>query len=213
MLPTWGVLALAVLSGGCAASVYPPAKLTDPVPVYLVNYNVHSTVLFPDHGKYVDYSFGDWNYAALHHRFINDAIGALTVSGEATFEKRVLRVDPRTGEPILNDNPGLVVRLYADREAVEKRLAELTKRFEDDVKEHGNDGMMVYGDDDEIFVKDDQHYSIANNCNHVTAETLRALGFRVDGAVLSNQFHLCRPQQPPPTLTAEEPAALVVDPH
>jgi hypothetical protein len=207
------VLALAFLGCGCAASVYPPAKLIDPVPIYLAEYNVHSTVLFPHDGKYIDYSFGDWNYAALHHKFINDAIGALTISGEATFEKRTLEVDPKTGEPILNDNPGLVIRLYAERTAVEKRYAELTKRFDDDVKIHREDGMMVYGDNAEIFVKDDQHYSIVNNCNHVTADSLRALGFRVDGPVMSNQFHLCRPQEPPATPQAQHAEAVVVDPH
>jgi hypothetical protein len=208
-----GILALMVACGGCAASVYPPAKVVDPVSVFLVNYNIHSTVLFPDHGKYVDYSFGDWNYAALHHKYINDAIGALTISGAATLEKRILEVDPRTGEPILDDNPGLVIRLYADRAAVEKRYAELAHRFDDDLKRHATDGMIANSDNSIIFVKDDEHYSIANNCNDVTAETLRALGFRVDGPVLSNQFHLCRPQPVPMPPQPDQAAAIVVDPH
>jgi hypothetical protein len=194
---------------GCAAVVHPPATVVDPVPIYLAQYQVHSTILFPRDGRFVDFSFGDWNYAALHHRFINDAIGALTVSGESTLERRVVEADQRTGAPILTDKPDLVIRLYASRQAVDQRFAELTERFQHDMLAHRDDGMMVYGDQTEVFVKDDQHYSLVNNCNGMTAETLRALGYRVDGPVLSNRFHLCAPQAAAPE--SEKPG-IAVDP-
>jgi hypothetical protein len=204
--PFYLLLTTLCAAGGCAAVVHPPATLVDPVPVYLAQYHVHSTVLFPSEGRFIDYSFGDWNYAALHHRFINDAIGALTVSGESTLERRVVDADRQTGEPLLRDKPDLVIRLYANRQAVEQRFAELTERFQRDLVLHRDDGVMTYGDQAEVFVKDDQHYSLMNNCNGMTAETLRALGFRVDGPIMSSRFHLCAPQADAPRTQANHVA-------
>jgi len=190
------LLIAAGLSGGCAAAIYPPANLVDPVPVYFAQYNVHSTILMPENGKYVDYSFGDWNYAALQHKCVNDALFALTISGASALERRELNIDPHTDEPVLHDNPDLVIRMYADRAAVKRRLAVLRARFDEDVRLHHDGGMVVYANSD-VYVKDQQHYSLGNNCNHMTAETLRALGFRVDGPIITNQFHICRPQELP----------------
>jgi hypothetical protein len=184
----------AMINGGCAASVYPPATVVDPVPIYLAQYHVHSTVLFKQGNRFVDYTFGDWNYAALHHKFINDAVGALTISGASTFERRYVPISPLTGEPVLPDGPAVVIRLYASRAAVDQRLAELADRFMHDLQIYRDGGVMTYGKDEQVFVKDDAHYGLINNCNDLTADTLRALGFRVDGPVISSQFHLCRPQ-------------------
>jgi hypothetical protein len=191
---TWGCALLTGLLAGCAANVSPPATLTDAVPIYFLRYNVHSSIILPRDGKYIEYSYGDWNYAALRHKWVNDALGALFVSGDSTFERRIIEIDPRSGEPDIRDDPDLVIRMYADREAVRRRLEELDARFERDMALHREDGLVIYADAGETYVKDTEHYSIANNCNDLTAETLRALGFRVDGPTFSNQFHMARPQ-------------------
>jgi Protein of unknown function (DUF2459) len=189
----WLVLfVLCAASGGCTAMVYSPAKVTDPVPIYLAEYAVHSDVLLPRDGHYVDYSFGDWNYAALHHTLPNDAIGALAVSGDSVFERRLVAADPHTGEPQLYDNYELLIRLTADRDDVERRLAELDRRFQNDLHLHHVDGLIVEGERSKIYVKDTEHYSMAHNCNHLTAETLRALGYRVEGVVLTSHFHVAQ---------------------
>jgi hypothetical protein len=191
-----GVLAVAsFFLTGCSATIYPPAHLEEPVAVYFAQYNVHSTVIMPQDGKYVDFSFGDWNYAAMRHKWINDALGALTISWASTLEKHVLEIDPKTGEPIINDNPDMIIRMYADRATVERRVAELQKRFDEDVARFGKGGMITYDDGKDIYVKDEQHYSVLNNCNNMTAQTFRDLGFKVDGPIIGNQFHLCRPQE------------------
>jgi hypothetical protein len=170
---------LGMLLEGCESAVYPPANVLDAEPIYFLRYNVHSSIALPRDGEYVEYSFGDWNYAALHHKFINDAVGALTVSFDSAFERRILQIDARSGLPVIR----------------ERRLAELDARFESDMKLHQADGVIVYADAGETYVKDSQHYSVANNCNHLTADTLRALGFRVDGVTFTNDFHLGEPQR------------------
>src|SRR5271154_2940430 len=117
------MLAIFAMTGGCA-TVSAPTSLADPVPIYLAEYSVHSDVYLPHDDGYVAYTFGDWNYAALHHTWPNDAVFALTISGASALERRIVSTDPRTGGPILRDNPDLVLRLYADRRDVEKRLRE-----------------------------------------------------------------------------------------
>jgi hypothetical protein len=191
------VVLLLAMAGGCGAVVYPPTKFTDPEAFYLAKYNVHSCVLLPSNGRFVDYSFGDWNYAALHHKLINDAIVALTISGDSAFERRIVQADPKTGEPILDDNPKVLLRLYADRSAIAKRLTELEDRFQMDMKENGEDPPVIQigADYSIIFVKDSEHYSLTNNCNYLTAETLRALGYRVEGMTITNHFSLQAPAQ------------------
>jgi len=181
---------LAALCGGCA-DVKMPANVADPVPIYLADYDVHTTVLLPGDGPYyIDYSFGDWNYAAKHHKLPNDALGALTISFSSEFERRIIPADPHTGEPRFPDKPGWFLRLYADRDAVNKRLAVLTARFQQDCKLHAKDGLISESDGSTIFVKDPQHYSVQNNCNHLTAETLRSLGYEVSGWVNGGSFHV-----------------------
>jgi hypothetical protein len=185
------LLSVAMLwCGGCFSVAISPAGLDEPVAVYFVKYNIHSTVLMPADGKYLDYSFGDWDFAARNHKFPNDALGALVMSFNSTLERRILPIDPRTGGPVIPDNPALVIRLFASRELVRQRLAELQARFDRDMALHANDGGITHVSENLIFVKDPEHYSFFNNCNHLTAATLRALSFDVEGPVFSNNFHI-----------------------
>ena len=40
------------------------------------------------------------------------------------------------------------------------------------------------------FVKDDERYGMANNCNHFTAKWLERLGCRVEGWVIGSSFRV-----------------------
>jgi hypothetical protein len=175
-------------AAGCA-TVHPPATMTDPVPLYLAEYGqiFHSIILMPRDGEFVGYTYGDWNYAALGHKFPTDALGALAVSGAADYKREILPVDPVTGEPMFNDHPARVIRFYANRQAVQNRLKQLDDRYQYDLELHRGDGLIItsYG---VVFVKDTEHYSLFHNCNHLTAQTLESLGYHVDGLVLGDEF-------------------------
>ena len=50
----------ALCVGGCAATVIPREPAIDPVPVYLADYGIHSSLFLPTpDGRYVEYAFGD----------------------------------------------------------------------------------------------------------------------------------------------------------
>src|SRR5688572_14863201 len=91
---------IACVSTGCATTVRPQSKPIDPVPVFLTDYGVHSSLMLPTpEGRYVEYSFGDYGYAALNRGGPHNALGALLVSGQSGIGRRFLTVRPGDDEP------------------------------------------------------------------------------------------------------------------
>jgi hypothetical protein len=182
---------------GCATTVQPPAKPIDPVPVFLTDYGVHSSLMLPTpDGRYVEYSFGDFGYAALNKGGPHNALGALLVSGQAGIGRRYLTVRPGEETPRPAYAPKSFQRLYAERFQVYAMVKEMDRRF------RSGEGDPVHNNvTDNVFVKDDtEHYSFANNCNHMTARMLRELGCEVKGNPGVSSFKIVGAQQLPPKI-------------
>lgn len=182
------------LTGGCAATVYPGAKPVQPTAVYLADYGIHSSVLLPaGDGRYVEYAFGDWNFAALNHCWPQDAFGALLISFQSTLGRRYIEVGPGQLVPHpVHLVPHTLQVVYASRANVDRLVRELDERYRRDGSQscHNPDNDMDY-------VKDGEHYWIANNCNHLTARCLRELGCDVHGLVVLSKFDVAQVQTPP----------------
>jgi hypothetical protein len=63
------------------------------------------------------------------------------------------------------------------------------------------------------YVKDSEHYSVANNCNHLTARCLREMGCEVHGFVVLSNFTVVPMQngiveQPLQTAVTHYPATM-----
>lgn len=193
------------LTGGCAATVYPGAKPVQPTAVYLADYGIHSSVLLPTgDGRYVEYAFGDWNFAALNHCWPQDAFGALLVSFQSTLGRRYIKLRPGEDAPHpVHPEPHRLQIVYASRADVQRLVRELDERYRSDGTQscHNPDNDMDY-------VKDREHYWIANNCNHLTARCLRELGCDVHGLVMLSKFDVARVQTAPPV----EPIRVAIAP-
>jgi hypothetical protein len=192
------VLVAVVLSTGCATTVRPQARPIDPVPVFLTDYGVHSSLMLPTaDGNYVEYSFGDYGYAALNRGGPHNAVGALLVSGQSAIGRRFLSVRPGDETPRPAYAPRSFQKLYAERFQVSALVKELDDRFRRGAE---------YSDPihnpitDAVFVKDSEHYSIANNCNHMTARLLRQLGCQVAGEQGRSAFKVVGKQELPPVV-------------
>src|ERR1700722_10035619 len=109
------------LIGGCG-TVHPPTNPTDPIPVYLADYGVHSSVILPtEKGKFVEYVFGDWGFAVENHDwFIPDVPRALFFSTQAGFGRRFLSEAP-DGHPIIP--PGSIPPLKSSVKIMVPRAA------------------------------------------------------------------------------------------
>ncbi len=75
---------------GCSGTVTPPPAPRHPAVVYLCDYGYHSSLLLPvgDDGTFVEYLFGDWNWAALDHTGVGPAVTAGLFSPAATLGRR-----------------------------------------------------------------------------------------------------------------------------
>jgi hypothetical protein len=173
--------------GGCVSVTPPKTPPKDPVYVYVTDYGIHSSVVLPltDDGLYVEYAFGDYGYAALNRDSPIDAIGALFFSFGSGFGRQLTRVAPGDEAPTLVYAPNAITRIPAERELVKKALSELSSRYE------ANTGKIVHNEITQIdWKRDKQHYSALNNCNQLTAEQLRTLGYGVKGFPLFSAFHV-----------------------
>jgi hypothetical protein len=179
--------------GGCAATVIPQQPAIDPVPVYLADYGIHSSLFLPTpDGRFVEYAFGDWGYAAENKCWPHDAVGALLISFQSALGRRYYDVKPGMDRPIPDRKPNTMARIECEREAVNRLLARLDARY------RAGFGERVRNPENGIvYVKDSEHYSIANNCNHLTARALQELGCEVRGLVVGSSFTIAQARAAP----------------
>ena len=184
------------LLGGCSGTVVPPVAPRDPTTVYLCDYGYHSSLLLPvgRDGTFVEYLFGDWNWAVLNHTGVMAALEAGLFSPAATLGRRyVYRPAPRrVPRPVTA--PVTQVALSVDGAACQRLQAEL------DVRWRAHAGTAVYTGrvgDFYLFVRDDEPYGLLHNCNRVTADWLQQLGCRTGGLPLMSHFTV----DPPPSVS------------
>ncbi len=183
----------AMFLGGCAATVIPQQPAVEPVPVYLADYGIHSSLFLPTpDGRYVEYAFGDWGYAAENKNWPHDALGALLISFQSALGRRYYDVKPGMDRPVPDRKPNTMARIECERAAVNRVLARLDARYRAGV------GKRVRNPENGIvYVKDSERYSIANNCNHLTARALQELGCEVRGLVVGSAFTVAQARPTP----------------
>jgi len=180
--------------GGCTAVILPPSTAgTDAVPVIVADYGYHSTIIFPkSDGGMIEYAFGDWTYFGHNEKSVGNAFHALVSSDQATIGRRRLDRDPRQAG--LADAIGAkgLVRFDAPRAKVLEMERELDRRFSAHLDS------IIYSPAHQLyFVKDDQRYDAAHNCNHFTASLVEGLGCKIEGIVLTSDFRLGENGVPP----------------
>lgn len=195
------LLSLVAGSTGCVTSVTPPIDPQDPVKVYLTDEYFHSSVLLPldDHGKYVEFAYADWNYAALNNTWPHDAIMALFFSKQSTFGRRYMTIDPAK-TPMAPELAGVsVTGFYVDRSNVKTVLAELEAFYAS-----GNHAESVT-ESGFTWVKVEGNYSLLNNCNTRTKKSLNELHCKVSSRSVLAMYWI--DTVPPPAALSQKPSA------
>jgi hypothetical protein len=207
-------LALAFAAGGCHHAVYPPPKPRDAVKVYLANYGWHSGLLLPlpdeagrfaEDGRYVEFTFGDFDYMVNNREGVVDGLGAILLSPQAGLGRRVVTIRSDKVAPEVKMPPRHLESFYASAAQVDRLTRRLEARFMRNART-----AVLNPKEDAVYVKDDEHYWLANNCNHTARRWLTALGCEVRGSVITLGFAMAGPQPSAPPTT---PHTLVTSPR
>jgi hypothetical protein len=176
------------LSTGCYTLVNPPIAPAHPTEVYLCDYGVHSSLLLPIGGrKYVEFLYGDWNWAALGHNKPWDAVGALCYSQQSTLGRRFVETLPGETIPRPIEPPLTQVGIIVNREGCQQVVQELMWRWE----QHKSTAIATGSE--LSYVKDDEPYSWTHDCNYLTADCLREMGCKIDGIPIWSNFRVGEP--------------------
>ena len=180
--------AIPAVLAGCGATVVPPASPAEPTTVYLCDYGVHSSLLLPTGGgRYVEYLYGDWNWAALDHTRWYDAIGAVFFSRQAALGRRFIFAPAGRIGPVPNPPPESEMSLVVDGIGCAAVVKQLDARWE---SHRLTATVPTPAGGYFSYVRDDQPYGWLHDCNHQTADCLRAIGCEVHGPAMLSGFRI-----------------------
>jgi hypothetical protein len=179
---------------GCSATVTPPVSPARPTSVYLCDYGYHSSLLLPvgSDGTFVEYLFGDWNWAALNHTGILDVVRAGLFSSQATLGRRYV-YEPGLTAPRPMTLPVRQQSIVVSDDSCQRLQAKLDARW------RAQAGVVVYTGamgGFYLYVKDDEPYGWVRNCNRETSDWLEQLGCRTSGWPLLSHFTLSATAKP-----------------
>jgi hypothetical protein len=178
-------------AGGCSTIVRPPTRPLQPVTVYLTDQFIHSSVIMPvEDGRYVEYAFGDWTYAALNRHDPFHTVRALFFSPQGALGRRYLHVDTKSKD-LAPELKGITVnKVIVDREQVRALVAKLDAKFVPSRSQAENPDNHFW------WVTVDDSYALWSNCNTLTKSNLRDLGCGVDSRSLFAMYDV-KPPAPP----------------
>ena len=168
---------------GCVTNVTAPPHVKNPATVYVTDYGRHSSILLPAAaGGYNEYAYGDYNWFALGHTGISNAISAMLYSNKATLGRR--HVPIAHAQIDIQDLPDCIrlTEFHVDRlraDSLEQTLKAAFARTK---------ATPIHSDFSGLdHIPFEEHYWLFHNCNHATADWLRDLGCKVNGpSILSN---------------------------
>jgi hypothetical protein len=196
--PSLLLLLFLLISGfglvGCQQVIDPPATVSDPVSVFVIDYGRHASLALPkEDAGLVEWSWGDWNWFALERTGVRAGLQALFASPRSTLSRRELSSPQNTQELAMLAGANEVLSMAVERERASALLQHLEARWLRHIEE------AVTHPGGRIFVPDDARYSLFNNSVHEIARWLATLGANVSGAGVTANFKLREPQGGPPT--------------
>ena len=174
--------------GGCQHVIKPPAAVSDPARVFVIDYGRHASLALPkDDSSLVEWSWGDWTWYALERTGAAEGLQALFASPQSTLARRELAPAANAEELAARVGAEQVLPLRVERERVRALLHRLEARWTR--RRH----LAVRHSSGRVFVPDDARYSLFNNSVHELARWLEALGADVSGTGVTANFELREP--------------------
>jgi hypothetical protein len=192
LLPLLFLLLASFGLGGCQHVIEPPASVSDPVEVFVIDYGRHASLALPkEESGLVEWSWGDWNWFALERTGAVEGLQALFASPRSTLSRRELAPAEHADELVARVGAEEVLALDVERErarALQRRLEARWLRRREHAVAHPSG---------RVFVPDDARYSLSNNSVHELGRWLEALGADVSGTGVTAKFKLREPRSAP----------------
>jgi hypothetical protein len=158
-------------------TVIAPARPSEPLPVFLVDYGRTPALVLPlDENRMVAYVYGDWNYYALRNQGAADSVAALLWPTQGALGRREIAGQP-TAEAVRRGIGSEVEEIHTLR--VDRlRVVRLRRALDSIHEERLETAVSAYG---MTFVHHPQPYTHWSNSNHMTAAWMKALGCEIRG--------------------------------
>lgn len=184
-------LAVALLLGGCATALVPPAEPSRPRPAFLLDHGRHATlVLVRPGGGLVRYSYGDWAYYGRNRTGAGRGLAALLWRTPAALGRRELS-GPATATGVRRAVRVVIEDLHA-LEVAGERSEGLQRRLDARFAEHSRTRRFNRWYD-LAFVRLPDSYSLAHNSNTRVGVWLEELGVAVRGRPFWSSWRVERP--------------------
>ena len=116
-----------------------------------------------------------------------DAVGAVVLSFQSALGRRYFELPPGESEPRQAERPWNLSRVDCERKDVDALVLRLDARYQAALRTH----KPVKNPDNGIeFVKDSEHYSMLNNCNHLTRGRWSSWAAACRGSSSSSKFNI-----------------------
>ena len=178
---------------GCQHVITPPARVSDPVRVFVIDYGRHASLALPkEDSGLVEWSWGDWHWYALERTGPVEGLQALFASPRSTLGRRELAPAGDVEELAARVGTEDALALNVERERARALLRQLEARW----LRRRNEA--VSHPSGRVFVPDDARYGLSNNSVHELVRWLEALGADVSGTGVTANFKLREPRSAPP---------------
>ncbi|MBI5865413.1 MAG: DUF2459 domain-containing protein [Planctomycetes bacterium] len=182
------LLPLLALECGCAMTIRPPRDVAEPTTVYIADYAQHASILLPrEDGSFAEYAYGEWDWFALNHETVLDALRILLIPSRGTLGTRSLPACDNAESLRTRMGFEAVHSLRVDRPVAARLLKTLDEQFA-----AWRDTQIYNSQEQMTFVHSPRVYWMLWNCNTAVAAWVEQLGCEVSGCRLFADIQLDR---------------------
>lgn len=171
--------------GGCATVVTPPAKVADPVTVYVLDYGYHASLAAPAaDGGLVEFAYGEWGWYAEGRCGWWRVPGIVFWPSQGTLGKRPIGVENPTTEALSRlTGASPVHEVVVERRRMEAWRDGMLARWESAERRENREHAMT-------FVRVEEDYWVFRTCNSAVARWLRELGCGTSWGTVTADFEV-----------------------
>ncbi len=145
--------------------------------MFVLDYGRHSSLAIPtDHGRMIEYSYGEWQWYAMNQVGCSRALSALFWPTEGTLGRRSLPVQPDRDAIVEAAPCEAIHEIAVDRSCARSLADRLDATFAASMTT-----LTHHPAHDLDFVRHERSFHACNTCNQTVVRWLRELGCRVRG--------------------------------